>query len=101
MSKKEEYQAAVQAGLTADVLASIQRQYFKRYPVDFPHDEEPAAAALAAVDDDLPDPEMEAPDSATMSGEEYAAALEGLERRRKALMFRKAVSSSLYWSIYG
>ena len=49
----------MQAGVTADVPATIQRQYFKRYLVDFPHDEEPAAEVLAAVDDDLPDQEKE------------------------------------------
>ena len=50
----------MQAGVTADVLATIQRQYkFKRYLVDFAHDEELAAEVLAALDDDLPDQEKE------------------------------------------
>lgn len=100
MSKKEEYKVAMQAGVAADVLATIQRQYFKRYPVDFPHDKEPAAEVLAAVDDDLPDQETQSPDSSMMSDDEYAVALEILETRRKALVFRKAVSSSLYCPIY-
>jgi hypothetical protein len=99
-SKKEEYNVAMQAGVAADVLASIQRQYFKRYPVDFPHDEEPTADVLAAVDDDFPEEETQSPDSSTMNGEEYAAALKALETRRKTLVFRKAVSSSLYCSVY-
>jgi hypothetical protein len=100
MSKKEEYKVAMQAGVAADVLATIQRQYFKRYPVDFPHDEEPAAEVLAAVDDDLPDQETQPPDSSIMSDEEYEAALEVLETRRKVLVFWKAVSSSLYCPVY-
>jgi hypothetical protein len=99
-SKKQEYKTAVQTGVAADVLANIQRQYFKRYPVDFPHDEEPAAEVLAAVDDDFPEEETQSPDSSTMNGEEYAAALKALETRRKTLVFRKAVSSSLYCSVY-
>ena len=99
-SKKEEYKAAVQAGFAADALATIQRQYFKRYPVDFPHDQEPPPEVLAAVDDDLPDQEVEAPDPSTMGDEEYAAAMENLETRRKTLTFRKAVSSLMYWSVY-
>ena len=38
----------MQAGVTADVLATIQRQYkFKRYLVNFAHDEELAAEVLA------------------------------------------------------
>ena len=101
MTKKEEYKAAVQAGFAADALATIQRQYFKRYPVDFPHDQEPAPEVLAAVDDNLPEHEVEAPDPSTMDDQEYAAAMEILETRRKALMFQKAVSSSLCWSVYG
>jgi len=99
-SKKEEYRAAMQDGVGADVLASIQRQYFKRYPVDFPHDEEPTAEVLAAVDDDLPDQETQAPNSSTMNDDEYAAALKALGMRRKTLVFRKAVSSSLCCAIY-
>ena len=100
-SKKEEYKAAVKAGFAADTLATIQRQYFKRYPVDFPHDLEPAPEVLAAVDDDSPDQEVKAPDPSTMDDQEYAAAMEILESRRKTVAFRKAVSSSLCWSIYG
>jgi hypothetical protein len=100
VSKKEEYRAAVQAGFAADALATIQRQYFKRYPVDFPHDQEPAPEALAAVNDDLADQEIEAPDPSTMDDQEYTAAMEILETRRKMLTFRKAVSSSLCWSVY-
>jgi len=87
MSKKEEYKAVVQGGFIPDILASIQQQYFKRYPIDFPHDKEPTGEVLAAVNDDMPDQEMKAPDFSTMSGEEYAAALEVLEARRKTLMF--------------
>jgi hypothetical protein len=93
VSKKAEYKAAVQGGFAADALASIQRQYLKRYPIDFPHDQEPASEDLAAVDDDLPDPEVEAPDSSNMDEQEYASAMEVLETRRKLLIYRKSVRS--------
>ena len=57
---RRESKKAMQAGVTADVLATIQRQYkFKRYLVDFAHDEELAAEVSAVVDDDLPDQEKE------------------------------------------
>ena len=92
LSKKAEYKEAVQGGFAADALANIQRQYFKRFPIDLPHDQEPAPEVVAAVDDDLPDKEVEAPDPSTMSEQEYASALETLETRRKLLIFRKAVS---------
>lgn len=82
-----EEDVAMQAGVAADVLASIQRQYFKQYPVDFPHDEEPTADVLAAVDNDFPEEETQSLDSSTMNGEEYAAALKALETRRKMLVF--------------
>lgn len=92
ISKKSEYREAVKGGYAADALASIQRQYLKRYPIDFPHDQEPAPEVLDAVNDDSPEQDFEAPDSSTMSKEEYTLALENLEQRRKLLLFRKAVS---------
>jgi hypothetical protein len=93
MSKKSEYKEAVKGGYAADALANIQRQYLKRYPIDFPHDQEPAPEVLAAVDDDSPEQEFETPNSSTMNEQEYGLALENLEKRRKLLLFRKAVSS--------
>jgi hypothetical protein len=97
LSKKSDYEAAVKGGYAADALAVIQRQYLKRYPIDLPHEQEPTAEALAAVDDDLPDKDFEAPDSSKMGEREYASALENLENRKKLLLFRKAVSLSLLW----
>ena len=99
MSKKSEYKAAVQGGFAADALANIQRQYLKRYPIDLPHDQEPAPEVLAAVDDDLQDPDVEAPDPSTMGEQEYAAALEVLETRRNLLTFRKSVRLELFINV--
>ena len=92
LSKKLAYKEGVQGGYAADALANIQRQYLKRYPIDFPHEKEPAPEVLAAVDDDSPEQDFEAPDPSTMDEQEYALALENLENQRKLLLFRKAVS---------
>ena len=57
MSEKAAYSAGMAGGYGADALVLIQRRYFKRYPVDLPHHEEPTAEHLAAVDDEAPEPE--------------------------------------------
>lgn len=49
-SKQADFATAVEDGHTADTLAIIRRQYFKRFPVDLSDDEEPSDEALAAVD---------------------------------------------------
>lgn len=94
ISEKPAYKAGVLGGFAVDALAGIQRRYFKRYPVDLPHDEEPAAEALANVDDDAPDEEWPKPDEEALSAKEYKAAMEAMEARSKIVAFRKAVSHS-------
>ncbi|PPQ76893.1 hypothetical protein CVT26_000663 [Gymnopilus dilepis] len=90
ISQKAEYAEAVIGGYVADALANIQRRYFKRYPPELPHDEEPTPEHLAAVDDDGPDPEMEEPDAEKMSPEDYQQALKALEQRSETIRYRKA-----------
>ena len=90
MGEKPAYSEGVEGGFAANALAIIQRRYFKRYPVDLPHDEEPSAESLEAVNDDELDPERLEPDRDTLNDEEYAAALE--EGRRRTFVYRKAVS---------
>ena len=94
MGEKAAYSAAMAGGYGADALALIQRRYFKRYPVDLPHHEEPTAEHLAAVDDDAPEPEPEEPNPENMTKEECEAATKELDRRQTILKFRKAVSCS-------
>ncbi|KAF9471337.1 hypothetical protein BDN70DRAFT_939020 [Pholiota conissans] len=91
MSEKAAYSAAVEGGYAADALAQIQRRYFKRFPIDLPHDEDPSPEALALVDDDAADPEPNTsePDPERLSLEEFAATMEHVEERRKLLQFRK------------
>ena len=94
MGEKAAYSAAMAGGYGADALALIQRRYFKRYPVNLPHHEEPTAKHLAEVDDDAPDPEPEEPNPEAMTMEECEAATKELEKRQTILHFRKAVSCS-------
>ena len=93
LGEKLAYSEGVKGGFAADALATIQRRYFKRFPVDLPHDDEPSAESLEAVDDDEPEPERVEPDRDTLNEEEFAAALEVVEERRRTLVYRKAVSS--------
>jgi hypothetical protein len=92
ISQKPAYSAGVVDGYAADALAVIQRKYHKRFPIDLPHDEEPSEEWLASVDDEEPYPEQFAPDIETLGEEEYARAIEALEKRQKQVAFRQAVS---------
>jgi len=95
LSQKPAYKAGVIGGYAADALAEIQRKYFKRYPIDLPHSEEPSPEWLEEVDDDAPDIDQEELD---VSSEEYAIAAKKMETRRSLLTFRKAVRS--FWSLF-
>ncbi|PPQ85572.1 hypothetical protein CVT26_010356, partial [Gymnopilus dilepis] len=80
---------AVVGGYVPDALADIQRKYFKRYPVELPHNEEPTSEHLAGVDDDAPDAEIEEPNREAMDEQEFQIALSTLEKRREQIRFRK------------
>jgi len=99
MGEKAAYSAAMAGGYGADALALIQRRYFKHYPVDLPHFEEPTAEHLAAVDDNATEPEPEEPNPEVMTKEECEAATAELEKRQKILYFRKAVCCSCLLSM--
>ena len=94
MGEKAAYSAGMAGGYGADALALIQCRYFKHYPVDLPHHEEPTAEYLAAVDDDAPEPEPEEPNPKVMTKEEYDAATKESEKRQVILQFCKAVGCS-------
>ena len=99
MGEKAAYSAGMAGGYGADALALIQRRYFKRYPVNLPHHEEPTAEHLAAVNDEAPEPEPEEPNPEVMTIEECEAATKELEKRQTILRFRKAVSCSCLLSM--
>lgn len=58
VSQKAEWARAVEEEYATEMLSTIQCRYFRRYPVDLPHDVEPSAEHLASVDDDGPDIEV-------------------------------------------
>lgn len=89
-SEKPAYTAGVDGGYPADALALIQRRYFKRFPIDLPHEEEPTDEFIKAVDDDAADPEHEDLDD-TLDGEALIAAMEEWVVRGKLIASRKAV----------
>lgn len=93
LGEKEAYNLAVDGGYTSEALALICRRYFKRYPVDLPHNTEPSAEHLAAVDDNTPDSDIQEPDIFAMSREEYDIAMDLVKQRRMSIDFRKAVST--------
>ena len=80
LGEKPAYSEGIKGGFAADALAIIQHRYFKRFPIDLPHVDEPSAAFLEAMNDEEPDPEEVAPDRDTLNNEEYAAMLEEVER---------------------
>jgi len=74
-SQKVDYQAGVVGGYAANALAQIQRKYFKHYPIDLLHNEEPLPESLARVDDEAADEEQVGPDLDALDEEELAAAV--------------------------
>ncbi len=94
-SQQAAYDAAVEGGDVADIVANIQRLYFKRFPLSLPHSQDPTPEHLASVNDDAPDPELTAPPQDDENPEAYARARRVYEFQIQELKMRKAVSISL------
>lgn len=94
---KQAYAAAVEGGFVKDELAKIWRAYFKRYPIELPHNEEPSAEHLASVNDDAPDVEVPPPNPEALDKEEYEEALSEYEERCRLIVYRKAVSRAYHY----
>lgn len=97
--QQELYAAAVEDKHVANVVADIQRRYFKRFPVTLSHTQEPSEESLAAVDDDAPDPDLLPPQQGTLSDEAYARARRVYELQVAELKMRKAVRIITYLQI--
>jgi hypothetical protein len=95
LAEKATYSEAVQGDYVCDALAKIQWRYFKRFPINLSHDEEPSPEHLESVDDSAPEPEPEEPDEQGLGPEAYTKALQEVEDRGKLIVFCKAVRSSL------
>ena len=91
LSQKAVYAEAVIGGYVADALADIQRKYFKRYPIDLPHGEEPSQEHLANVDDNAPDVDPEEPDREQLGEELFEKKVAELQQRTELIRYRKAV----------
>ncbi|PPQ77572.1 hypothetical protein CVT26_006110 [Gymnopilus dilepis] len=90
LSQKAVYAEAVAGGFAADALADIQRKYFKRYPIDLDHNEEPSEEHLASVNDDVADADPEEPNRESLSEEEYERKVKELQQRAELIRYRKA-----------
>ncbi|PPQ92927.1 hypothetical protein CVT25_006688 [Psilocybe cyanescens] len=94
LGEKLAYTLAVSEGCIPEALSLIQRRYFKRYPADLPHEQEPSAEHLASVDNGAPDPETIEPDKDKLPPAEYALEMKRIEDRRNVVNYRKGVSTT-------
>lgn len=94
--QQELYANAVKNGHVADTVADIQRRYFKCYPLNLPHNQEPSQEWLAQVDDDAPEDELVAPDSSEMTHEEWQVAAERYDAQIRDIKARKDVSNLIH-----
>ncbi len=92
LAQADLFSNAVVHGHVLDTIADIQRRYFKRYPPSLPHDEEPTAEWLAAVDDNAPDDEILPPRRGELDEEAYDKALAQYSEMLAAIQSRKDVS---------
>jgi hypothetical protein len=92
LGEKPTYSVAVIGGCARDTLANIQRRFLKRFPIDLSDSVDPTPEVLAAIDDDTPDEEYEAPDQEKMTVDEFSEATRVIEDRQRRIQFRKDVS---------
>ena len=90
------YAEAVANGYARDALSIISRRYFKRYPVDLPHSEEPTAEHLASVDDDAICPDDPPLDPSDMSMDDYLAEKLRREKAAELVDYRQGMSFALF-----
>uniref|UniRef100_A0A8H8CFR3 Uncharacterized protein n=1 Tax=Psilocybe cubensis TaxID=181762 RepID=A0A8H8CFR3_PSICU len=83
MSQKQTYATAVAEDNIKETVMSIQRRFFKRFPLDKPVTYEPTAEELALVDDDVADAETVPIGPLSESDRELS------ETRRQLAEFRK------------
>lgn len=92
--KNEEYANAIKLNIVDDVVAIIQHQYFKRFPITLPLNKEPSSEWLAQVDNDAPDPEILLPkEDNYATSNEYSQAMLNYDELGRELLTRKDVCS--------
>lgn len=97
LTQKCLFTEAVTGNHVSDTVSDIQRQYFKRFPITLPHNEEPSPEWIAQVNDAAPDPEIMPPDMSTMDEDAFQTAQAAFQAQGKAIKARKEVST---WIIY-
>lgn len=90
--KRPLFDASVENNRVPDVLLKIYCAYFRRFPMDMPKDIKPTGKALALVDDNAPEPEVDTTALDELSGEVYEAALEKMREGQVILEAKKGVS---------
>jgi hypothetical protein len=91
LAQNAAYAQAVAGGFMRDCVADIQRRYFKRFPIDYPHEHEPTSEMTSGVNDDAPEPELPVLDPTLMAEDEFELAEEAFKKRRTAVAYRKEV----------
>ncbi|KAF9030913.1 hypothetical protein BJ165DRAFT_1535574 [Panaeolus papilionaceus] len=89
LDAKPEYAAGVIGGYAKDAVARIQRRYFKVYPIELPHEQEPSEEHLKNIDYDAPDEELEPPSPELLDDEEYQKQLALYEAHQRLIVYRK------------
>lgn len=87
-----DYAEAVENGTVPDVVAVIQRRFFKRFPISLGDKEEPSPEWLAQVDHNAADPEIQVPNEDSMTPEEFAVVTANLTELMGKLERKKDVS---------
>ncbi|KAJ3487040.1 hypothetical protein NLJ89_g11753 [Agrocybe chaxingu] len=98
MGEKPGYAAAVQGGYAADQLALIQRQFFKRFPIDKGDTYEPTMEEIEAVDDGEAEADDESADRGALSEKEYEEEQTRVKERRKLIDFKRGQIKR--WLVY-
>lgn len=92
----DDYAEAIDSGTVLDAVASIQRQFFKRFPVTLADNKDPSAEWLDKVDDNAAEPEILVPNEDSMTPDEYNVAMAEHKDLINKIEKKKEVSSVGY-----
>jgi hypothetical protein len=80
LEQKAAYAQVVAGGFMHNCVANIQRRYFKCYPIDYPHEQEPTSKMTLGVNDDAPEPEPSVSDPTILDEDEYKLVEEAFQK---------------------
>lgn len=93
------YTAAAADGTVKEFLDTLYARYARRFPIDVPLDVDPLPDALAAVDDDAPEPEQDFL-ADLLSPEEQGDAERKMVERQALIQKRKKVCVLFISKVY-